>query len=42
MNKIVKKNLLAGNKFMPEMHFKPFAKNKEVILEIQNVFTKMN
>ena len=41
MNKIVKKFLLAGDKFMPEMHLKkpgftystcgPFAKNKERI-----------
>ena len=40
-NKIVKKNLLAGDKFMPEMHLKqtgfiysargPFTKNKERI-----------
>ena len=41
MNEIVNKFLLAGDKFMPEMHLKqpgftysacgPFAKNKEII-----------
>ena len=49
-----KKIILAGDKFMPQIHLKqpgltysacwPFTKNKERIQkqEIQNVFTKMN
>ena len=49
MNEIVNKFLLAGDKFMPEMHLKqpgftysacgPFTKNK---LHLQAIFTKMN
>ena len=45
MNKIVSKFLLAGDKFMPEMHLKqpgitysacgPFAKNKERIQKFE-------
>ena len=45
MNKIVNKFLLAGDKFMPEMHsrqagftysaFEPFTKNKERIQKIK-------
>ena len=54
MNEIVNKLLLAGDKFMTEMHLKqpgftysargPFTKNKErfEILEIQILFIKMN
>ena len=54
MNEIVNKFLLAGDKFMPEMHLKqpgftcsacgPFTKNKvrHQKLEIQAIFTKMN
>ena len=51
MNEIVNKFLLAGNKFMPEMHLKqpgftysacgPFTRNKERRQEIQILFTKM-
>ena len=49
MNEIVNKFLLAGGKFMPEMHLKQlgftystcgqFTKRKQ---EIQDIFTKMN
>ena len=53
MNEIVKKFLLAGDKFMPEMHLKqpdftysacePFTKNKNVKKqEIQDIFAKLN
>ena len=47
MNKIINKFLLAGDKFMPEMHLKqpgftysfcgPFTKNKEGILKIKQM-----
>ena len=46
MNDIVNKFLLAGDKFMPEMHLKqpgftdsvcgPFTKNKEIIKKFKN------
>ena len=49
MNEMVNKFLLAGDKFMPEMHLKqpgftysacgPFTLKKQ---EIQTIFTKMN
>ena len=49
MNEVVNKFLLAGGKFMPEMHLKQlgftystcgqFTKKKQ---EIQDIFTKMN
>ena len=54
MNKIVKKFLLAGDKFMPEIHLKqpgftysaygPFTKNKERIQALieTKYITKMN
>ena len=47
MNKIVNKDLLAGDKFMPEMHLKqfgftysacgPFTKNKERIQKLMKI-----
>ena len=53
INEIVNKFLLAGDKFMPEMHLKqpgftysacgPFTKNKERIQKFkETLFTKMN
>ena len=50
MNEIVNKRLLAGNKFLPEMHLKqpgftysacsPFTKNKERIKKIKETRDK--
>ena len=54
MNNIINKFLLAGDKFMPEMHLRqpgftysdcgPFTKNKESLCKqgIQTLFIKMN
>ena len=39
MNQIVNKNLLAGDKFMPEMHLRLQKSCKQ---EIQIISTKMN
>ena len=52
MNEIVNKLLLAGGKFMPEIHLRqpgfthstcgPITKNREKTLEIHDIFIKTN
>ena len=39
MNKIVNKFLLAGDKFILEMHFKNFFKNLNLLIVLQSLWT---